>query len=142
MSNSIEIEMPGVTRVAASELDRRADLAGMPFTFIPPRPAKRWASERPSRVVMEDLREDPSIASETLDHPEGWPEDAAVRQWLEQAARFLGDNAPEQRFSFRAGWGDNQRPTSDGETELADFLEMVAAGRLRADDRYTIRSTE
>jgi hypothetical protein len=90
---------------------------------------------------MEDLREDPSIASETIDYPEGWPQDAAVREWLERAASFLGDNAPEQRFTFQAGWGDNERPKTNGEIELAAFVEMIAAGQLRADRRYAVRRT-
>lgn len=142
MSNEIRIEMPGLTEAVAIELGRRADLLGAPFTFVPPRRAGRLAAERPARVVMVDLREEPDIASETLDHPEGWPQSDEVRQWLERATHFLGDNAPQQRFTFQAGWGDNQRPTTKGEIDLGAFLGLIAAGQLRADERYAVRWSE
>lgn len=141
MSNSIVIEMPGLTRAVAIDFDRRAQLAGAPFAFFPPRPGGWLAAERPARVVMEDLREDPSIASETLDHPDGWPQSDEVRQWLARAARFLGHGSPEQRFTLQAGWGDNERQAPDSEIELAAFVEMIAAGRLRADEQYAVHAT-
>jgi hypothetical protein len=88
---------------------------------------------------MENLREDPSLASETLDHPGGWPQDVATRQWLVRAMRFLGENAPERKFTFHAGWPE-QRPTSTTEIELTTFLEIVAAGRMGADELYDVRT--
>ena len=138
MSSSIEVTLPGLTREAAVELDRRADLAGLPLAFVPPRPAGRFRASRPALVELQDLREDPSIASETLDHPEGWPQDDSVREWLERAVRFLGECAPEDRFMFRAGWGDSP-PGSTIDTNLTTFLAKISAGELRSDQLYDVR---
>ena len=137
MSLFIEIELPGLTREVAIDLDRRADLAGAPFSFVTPRAPTRWRAARRAYVGMEDLREDPSIGSETLDHPEGWPKDNHVRAWLEQAIRFLGTNAPEQRFTFHAGWPEH-RATSTQTLDLADFLELIVSGRIRSAQRYDV----
>lgn len=142
MSNEIEIEIPGLTAAVAVELDRRADLFGTPFTFIPPRRTRWLAAEQEASVLVADLREEPNVASETLDHPEGWPESDEVRQWLARAARFLGDNAPQRRFTFRAGWGDHRRQMANGDIDIETFLGLIGDGRLHADERYTVHSTE
>jgi hypothetical protein len=89
---------------------------------------------------MTDLREEPSIASETLDHPDGWPDDMVVREWLQRAMRFLGENAPERHFTFHAGWPE-QRATSIAQMDLESFLETIAAGGLQTNQRYEVRST-
>ena len=86
---------------------------------------------------MEHLREDPSLASETLDHPGGWPENGEVCDWLLRAFAFLGEHAPEGRFAFRAGWGDNSRAGAVGLT-LAELLRRVRAAELRADELYEV----
>jgi hypothetical protein len=80
---------------------------------------------------MDDLRDDPSIASRVLDHPEGWPQAEQVREWLVGVVRFLAEHAPECRFTFRAGWGDHQR---DGalDRDIGAFLGSIAAGALWA----------
>jgi hypothetical protein len=137
LSLLIDIEMPGLTRTVAIELDRHADLTSAPFEFWPPRP-RRWRRDREPSVFMRDLREDLSISSETLDHPEGWPQDVIVRGWLERAMRFLGENAPDSQFTFHAGWPE-QEWKSTIDTDLASFLEMVATGRIRTDEQYTVR---
>ncbi len=72
--------------------------------------------------MMKDLRDDPSIGSETLDHPDAWPQDPRVRDWLARAMQFLGEHAPERRFVFQAGWNE-QAPT--GAVELG--LEALVA---------------
>lgn len=87
---------------------------------------------------MADLREDPCIASEALDHPEGWPQAQPVRDWLVRAIRFLAEHAPDGRFTFRAGWGDHQR-TGTVELDFDAFLASIADGTLQADRRYEIR---
>ena len=87
---------------------------------------------------MGDLREDPSIASEALDHPEAWPQAGPVQDWLIRAVRFLGEHAPDGRFAFRAGWGDHKR-TGVVELDLDGFLASIAAGMLQADRRYEVR---
>jgi len=93
-----EIQVPGLTQEAARELDRRADLAGLPLLFIPPRPQTRWRAARRAHVEMTDLRDDPSVASEALDHPDGWPQDRDVR---ERMRRAIGENAPEVASASR-----------------------------------------
>ena len=88
---------------------------------------------------MLDLRDDPSVASEALDHPEGWPQDRDVREWMRRAMTFLGENAPEGRFAFQAGWLDHQREFQ-AEVSLETFLDVIATGGLRADQEYRVRA--
>ena len=133
MSLSVFIDLPGVTRARASELDRSADLAGIPLSFSLP----RREGDRVS-VEMVHLRDDPSIASETLDHSQGWPQDPSVRRWLQRAMEFLAANAPEHRFRFHAGWTEHE-PTSEVELGFDEFLERIASGRLRAQDLYVVQ---
>ena len=137
----ITIELPGLTDELVVDLRRHADLAGAPFSFV--------RSKHPGRkrgysahVLLDDLEEDPSIASETLDSPAGWPQPEDVRAWLARAMEFLGRWAPQQRFSFQAGWYDRSVPTVPTiEIDLAAFLSMISAGELVADQRYDVNTT-
>jgi hypothetical protein len=138
MSLTISLRVPGLTEESAHSLSRAATLEGAPFTAVwsrgghLPRPrAGRWT------IAMHDLDSDPSVASETLDHPDGWPEAPSVRDWLARAFAFLVAQAPESRFSVSAGWGDH----GSGEriaVSAEALLELVNAGRLRADVTYDV----
>jgi hypothetical protein len=139
VSLTIDIELPGLTRDSAIALDRAADLAGTPLEFRGPRKGGRIRGPRPASVVMRDLRDDPSIASEALDHSEGWPQAQPVREWLIRVARFLAEHAPEGGFRFRAGWGDHQ-PSGVVELDIDAFLDAIAAGELQADRLYEVRA--
>ena len=90
---------------------------------------------------MRHLDEDPSIASESLDYPEGWPANEEVRQWLVRAIGFLGRIAPDGHFTFRAGWHDTP-PRTAPPTDLDTLLGRIARGELRADELYEVRATE
>jgi hypothetical protein len=140
MSMDIQISLPGLTRELAIELDRRADLEGAAFRFHPSRRSGTFRKvDLGPAVELEDLRDDPSIGSESLDFAEGWPRDPAVREWLLQAMRFLGENAPEGRFAFQAGWIERVPAEVEVEVTLAAFLERIAAGRLRSRELYDVR---
>jgi hypothetical protein len=142
MSCLIHISMPGLTCKAARELDRRAHVAGAPFQFKPPRRSGFLRRiDQPGVVVMKDLSEDPAIGSETLDHSDGWPQDGRVQDWLVRAMRFLGENAPEHRFIFQAGWNEHT-PTGEVELDLEAFVASIRVGRLRVWDRYDVRVTD
>jgi hypothetical protein len=140
MSMEIQIRLPGLTPELATELDRRAELAGAPFEF---HQSRRFGVVRKVElgpaVELQDLRDDPSIGSESLDFAEGWPQDPAVREWLLQAMRFLGEHAPERRFAFQAGWIEHFPAEAKVESALAAFLELIAAGRLRSRELYDVR---
>lgn len=140
MSMEIRIGLPGLTREVAIELARRAELAGAPFEFHPSRRLGivRKVEVGPA-VEMQDLREDPSIGSESLDFAEGWPQDPTVREWLLQAMRFLAEHAPERRFAFQAGWIEHFPAEAEVEITLAAFLALIAAGRLRSRELYDVR---
>lgn len=141
MSLTVEIRLPGLTSGIAIELDREADLAGVPLQFVPPKPATRWRRAREAHVSLEDLREDPSLASETLDHPDGYPQSPEVRAWLRRALFFLAEHAPERRFSFRAGWSDYpSRGTAA--IEVNSFFELLERGALRSDATYDVTKAE
>lgn len=137
MSLTVKILLPGLTSAVATDLDRAADLADVPLHFVPPKPATRWRRAREAHVSLEDLREEPSLASETLDHPDGYPQSAEVRTWLRRALFFLAEHAPAQRFSFRAGWSDYP---SRGTTaiDVDSFFELLDRGALRSDATYDV----
>src|SRR4051794_17000979 len=136
MSCTIDIRLPGLTRDAAEDLARRADLAGAPFTFL--RVWRRgflWRKREVAvRAELVDPENDPSIASDSLDFEDGWPHDPDVRVWLGRAMRFLGENAPGGGFAFHAGWTEHENPQTVS-LDLAAFLRRIAGGSLRSSER-------
>jgi hypothetical protein len=142
MSCSIVISLPGLSEEVASELERRAELAGAPFTFRQSWRAGLLWRRREVRLGAElaDLRDDPCIASESLDCEHGWPQDPRVREWFARAMRFLGENAPEGRFVFHAGWNEHDDAAISVDLGLEAFLERIAAGGLRSDETYAVSS--
>ena len=141
MSCAIVIDVPGLTLDLAEELDRRADLECVPLRFVAESRTglARMRVARHPLVALQDLREDPSIASDTADSEFAWPISPEVRRWLTDAVRFLGAVAPEGRFSFHAGWTEHWDPSRTLELTCEEFLAMIAAGSLRSDERYHVR---
>jgi hypothetical protein len=140
MSMDVRISVPGLSREAAIALDRRADLTGAPIAFHPPRGEGVILKTSVGPLVeLIDLREDPSIGSETLGFQDGWPHDPHVRAWFAGAMRFLGESAPEGRFAFQAGWSEHFPPERTVELSLAAFLDRIQAGGLRSRERYDVR---
>jgi hypothetical protein len=88
-------------------------------------------------VDLVDLDDDPSVASETLDHPAGWPQDEAVRSWLENAVHFLATEVPGGRFSFQAGWPE-QLLSAAVEVSADQLIGMIRRGDLHAGTRYVV----
>ena len=141
MTCFIRIELPGLNDDLAPALSRRADVAGVPLLFLPGQHPFTKRGRQPS-VTLNDLDEDPSIASETLDHPSGWPQSPEVRRWLTRTIEFLASSAPNQRFTFQAGWDDFAVPTvALIETELSEFIASISSGALIADQRYEVRTS-
>jgi hypothetical protein len=142
MSCTIDIDLPGLTRDVAEDLARRSDLAGAPFTFLRVwREGFLWRRRRVLvRAELVDLESDPSIASESLDFEDGWPQDPDVREWLGRAMRFLGEQAPRDGFVFHAGWTEHQNPVIVP-LDLAAFLDRIAIGALRSSERYDVGHT-
>jgi hypothetical protein len=142
MSCTIVIRLPGLTRAVAEDLARRADLAGAPFAFI--RVRRHGFLWRHEDVVLSaglvDLADDPSIASESLDFEQGWPQDPDVREWLDRAMRFLGEHAPAGAFAFHAGWTEHQNPETVA-IGLDAFLERIASGGLKSNELYDVGRT-
>ena len=140
MSHDTFIGLPGLTAELAATLDRQADLEGAPFRFTTGRPAGRRRRPEPPGVMLVALRDDPSLASETLDSEHRWPQDPAVRDWLIRAAAFLGRHAPEGTFSLFSGWIEH-RAESTVTLTLDEFIECIREGRLRSDEQYEVRAT-
>lgn len=72
-----------------------------------------------------------------LDFQHGWPQAPEVRDWLVIAMRFLGDNTPQGRFSFHAGWTEHSSPAAV-ELDLEAFLARIAGGGLCSSERYEV----
>jgi hypothetical protein len=129
----------GLSRERAEELDRHARLDDAPFTFVHRRRGGilRLRAQVVVGTELTDRPDDPSLASETLDHEYGWPQDPAVREWFGGAMGFLGENVPEG-FSFNAGWTGHWDPQTIVRLDLDGFLARIAGGELRSDERYDI----
>jgi hypothetical protein len=142
MSCDILISLPGLTRAVAEDLARRADLAGAPFAFLQVR--RHGFLWRQEEVILSaeltDLASDPSIASESLDFEQGWPQDPDVREWLERAMRFLGEHAPGGGFAFHAGWTELQNPDTVA-IGLDAFLDRIASGGLKSNELCDVGRT-
>jgi hypothetical protein len=138
MSFSVVIDIPELTEQSALAMGRKANTAGAPFRVVAQRSGSLFRRRQSWAIGFVDLEDDPSVASETLDHPSGWPQDEAVRRWLENAMRFLVTEAPGGRLSFQAGWPE-QISSSTAQASADQFVEMTRAGDLQAGVRYVIR---
>jgi hypothetical protein len=63
-------------------------------------------------VELIDLREDPSIGSETLGFQDGWPHDPHVRAWFLGAMRFLARARPTAALGSRPVGASTSRPSA------------------------------
>lgn len=139
MSLSVEIDIPGLNEHSALALDRKANTSGAPFVAPVRRSGSRFERRRSWVIDFVDLHDDPSVGSETLDHPDGWPRDKAVRVWLANAMRFLAAEVPERRFSFQAGWPE-QLSSATADVSSDQFVELICSGDLKAGTRYVVEA--
>jgi hypothetical protein len=133
----VQVELSGLTDAAAEAIDAAAAAHDVPVRAWPGRRGGMLRRARRPSVEIVDRDADPSIASETLDNPDGWPRDAVVAALLREALAFVGAMAPEGRFMFQAGWGD--RDVSERiELGLADLLGLLDSAALVADTCYEV----
>jgi hypothetical protein len=137
MSHETHLHVPGLTPEIAERIAHRADFAGAPIRCEPARDASRRHEARTAAIALVELSEDPSLASETIDHEHHWPQDPAVQEWLVRAARFLAEQAPERRFVFFSGWIEHH-PTTTVAMSIDAFVTRIRAGSLRSDESYDV----
>jgi hypothetical protein len=137
MSALVEVELPGLTDAVAEAIASAAAARGAPVRAWPGDHSRLLHRHGRPGVEIVDRAGDPSIASETLEHADGWPRDAAITALLHEALAFIGEVAPDGRFSFQAGWGDRRHP-GHVELGLAELLGLVDAGGLLADVCYDV----
>jgi hypothetical protein len=108
-----------------------------PFRCAPGRDDGRWQPARDATIALVELSEDPSLASETIDHEHRWPQDPDVQEWLVRAACFLAEEAPERRFMFFSGWIEHH-PATTVAMSLDAFLACIRSGTLPSDESYDV----